>query len=132
MRSRSMGIGNCLDDAQIDAVHATSARTKTCPCRKRLLLVRELQSTREIVSTATWHNEHRKLQLSQTRQVTMNGSIPTENQNGICVRRACGYAGDPLCIRVFGERAQVFFGRIEPEDNRGAHQALKSSKSVLE
>jgi len=49
-----------------------------------------MQCAGKVVSAAAGNNEHRQLQAHQLRQMAMNRSISSEDQNGVGFRRAGG------------------------------------------
>jgi hypothetical protein len=81
---------------EINSPNILSAGAKRAPSRQRISKASQIKRASEIVSTATRHNQDGKLQLDQSRQVTMHCPVSTEDENRVGLIRVCRKVSSPV------------------------------------
>ena len=68
----------------------------------------QLERSGEVVAAAGWDDQHGKLQALKRRQVSMNGTVSAEDENGFGFGGRSRDALDPLSGRIGPERFEAF------------------------
>ena len=75
------------DYAEIDCPYSFVAGGKVAPGCQRIPHALQSQGAREIVSAATGHHQHGKLQLDQLGKISVNGAVSAEDENRVSLAR---------------------------------------------
>ena len=71
------------DHPQVNTADIFPARRKLAPRCEGILSIPQFQSACKVVPAAAGHDQNWELQLRQSWQMTVNGTIASENQNRI-------------------------------------------------
>src|SRR5215470_10601818 len=81
----------------------------------------QTQCAGKVISTARRNDQHGKAKTNQRSEMTVDGAIATEDQNGIGVVRRRRQTFNPLRRRSSLKLLQLAGGGPQTEDGSGAH-----------
>ena len=87
----------------------------------------EPEGSREVISAAGGHNQHRQSEIDQLCEMAMDRAVAAEEENRVGVARS-RHAKLPLNIWVGLERLEVLWRGSQAEDGGGAHMRDEGSR----